>query len=87
MASPATSLFDRNFRPLALAALVLLGASGSAQAETRSITYTRVDGWTVEAVYDVPSNTFSFCSAAATYRDATYFMITVDSGGHGTVHV
>jgi len=67
---------------IVLSALFLsLAVAYPAAADTRSVNFTSVAGWDVDAVYAKETNQFSFCTASAQYRDLTYFMITLDYSG------
>lgn len=70
-----------SIRLASILAMVISGWVLPASADTRSVHYTTVAGWTVKAVYKKPTNRFSFCTAATQYRDLTYFFITVNFKG------
>ena len=70
-----------SFRGIGTGLFFLFLCVDLAAADTRSVDYTTIGNWNISAVYDVPTNSFSFCSAGTTYRDSTYFMITENVRG------
>jgi len=68
-------------RPILTSSLVLFATMSASLADTKSVFYANASGWTVEAVYDVPSSQFSFCVANAIYRDETNFAISLNRTG------